>query len=252
MTHNTPPHILITGANSGIGAALSLHYASEGVTLSLIARDEGRLLAIAAACREKGAVVETVCIDVTDAQTMHHWLTARDAALPITLLIANAGIASGEDTLPPSRSVFESNIMGVLNTIDPIMPCMSKRGYGQIALMASLAGYRGLPRCAAYSASKGFVKLYGEGLRGALKPHGVNLSVICPGFVRSGITDQNTCPMPFFMEANTAATIIAKGLSNNKGRIAFPWPMALSVWFLSILPDRLAAYLTRQLPAKTK
>ena len=244
-------HILITGASSGIGAALAKHYAADGVRLSLTARNKSRLDEIADACKAKGAEVSTTLTDVTDQEGMRRWIVTQDERQPLTLVIANAGVGDvALEGLTPSRATFDINIMGVLNTLDPIIPLMAQRGEGQIALMASLAGYRGLPTCPAYSASKGFSKLYGEGLRGSLKHHGVKVSVICPGFVRSRITDKNTCPMPFFMEADRAANIIAKGLQRNKGRIAFPWPMALMVWFMSCLPDCLAGYLTRSLPEK--
>lgn len=244
-------HILITGASSGIGAALAEHYACETVILSLCARNAQRLETVAETCRGKEATVYTSLCDVTDQPGMERWIRTQNEIHPITLVIANAGVGDlNTSDLIADRSLFDTNITGVLNTIDPIIPIMAKHGSGQIALMASLAGYRGLTHCPGYSASKGFVKLYGEGLRGTLKSHGIDVSVICPGFVRSRITDENTCPMPFFMEAETAAKIIAKGLGKNKGRIAFPWPMALSLWFLSCLPDKLAALVTKSLPAK--
>ena len=227
-------HVLITGASSGIGAALARHYADTGVTLSLCGRDKERLNTVAEACRAEGAAVDATIMDVTDQEGMRRWINTRDAVSPLTLVVANAGVG---ETGGNTRLLFTININGVLNTIDPAIDLMQERGAGQIALVASLAGYRGLPHCAPYAASKGFVKLYGEGLRGALAPLGVRVNVICPGFVRSRITDTNTCPMPFFMEAETAAAIIAKGLQRNRGRIAFPWPMAFALWFLSILPD---------------
>lgn len=119
-----------------------------------------------------------------------------------------------------------------------------------IAITSSIAGYHGMPTCPSYSASKACVKTWGEGLRIALKPLKINVNVICPGFVRSRITDQNTCPMPFFMEADKAAEIIAKRLEKNVGLIAFPWPMRLSAWLGSILPNRLSEFIYSKLPYK--
>ena len=104
--------------------------------------------------------------------------------------------------------------------------------------------------CPSYSASKACVKAYGEALRLELKKEGINVSVICPGFVRSRITDQNTCPMPFFMEAEDAAAVIASRLERNVGLIAFPWPVRFAAWFGSILPNRLSEFIYSLLPYK--
>lgn len=119
-----------------------------------------------------------------------------------------------------------------------------------IAITSSIAGYHGMGTCPSYSATKACVKAWGEGLRIALKPLKINVSVICPGFVRSRITDKNTCPMPFFMEADTAAEIIAKRIDKNVGLIAFPWPMRLVAWLGSILPNRISDFIYSKLPYK--
>lgn len=119
-----------------------------------------------------------------------------------------------------------------------------------IAITSSIAGYHGMGTCPSYSATKACVKAWGEGLRIALKPLKINVSVICPGFVRSRITDKNTCPMPFFMEADKAAEIIAKRIDKNVGLIAFPWPMRLVAWLGSILPNRISDFIYSKLPYK--
>ena len=121
---------------------------------------------------------------------------------------------------------------------------------GQIAIVSSLAGFRGWSSSPAYSASKGCVRFYGEAMRGALKDSNIHISVICPGFVTSRITDANDFPMPFKMSAEKAATIIAKGLAKNKGRICFPWPMYFICWLIGILPDCLAQRLLSKTPHK--
>ena len=120
----------------------------------------------------------------------------------------------------------------------------------QIAIVSSLTGYHGMATCPSYSASKACVKAWGAGLRGSLARRGIQVSVICPGFVRSRITDRNTCPMPFFMEADEAADVIIARLSRNIGLIAFPWPMRLAMWVVSALPERLSAWLFSRLPEK--
>lgn len=248
--------ILITGASSGIGEFLALSYAKAGVSLFLSGRNAVRLENVADACRTKGAYVETRVIDVADKVAMESWLCDIDARCPIDLVIANAGIsggtgdAAGGEPMDQAREIFNVNLMGVLNTIAPVAPRMLARKSGQIALISSMAGFRGFPGAPAYSASKGAVRFYGEALRGALAPHGVRVNVVCPGFVRSRMTDVNDFPMPLLMETEKAAAIIVKGLAANKGRIAFPWPTHLICWFLSILPDSCAQRLLGKLPPK--
>ena len=117
-----------------------------------------------------------------------------------------------------------------------------------IVITASIAGYHGMPTCPSYSASKACVKAWGEALRMSLKPYNINVNVICPGFIRSRITDQNTCPMPFFMEADKAAEIIASRVEKNVGLIAFPWPMRFVAWLGSVLPNRVSEFIYSRLP----
>lgn len=116
--------------------------------------------------------------------------------------------------------------------------------------MSSLAGFRGLPSAPAYGASKAAVRSWGEGLRGQLAPRNIAVNVICPGFVESRITDENDFPMPFLMEAERAAEIIARGLAKNRGRIAFPWQMYMAVWLFSALPVSWTEALASALPRK--
>jgi len=113
---------------------------------------------------------------------------------------------------------------------------MKQRGRGQIAIVSSLAGFRGMPSAPAYSASKAAVKVYGEALRGELHEDGIGVTVVCPGFVKSRITDRNEFHMPFLMEADDAARIILRGLERNRARICFPWPMHAAAWLLGALP----------------
>ncbi len=258
MSHSTktPKSILITGASSGIGRALALHYAGPGTFLALSGRNADRLEGVATLCRQKGAEVATEIVCVTDRGGMEAWIKRIDDLRRLDLVIANAGISGGTGTWGSSerpeqiRQIFDINLYGVLNTIGPILPRFEERREGQIAMISSLAGFRGMSGAPAYSASKGAVRFYGEALRGALAESGVRINVVCPGFVRSGITDQNDFPMPFFMEAEQAAAIIAKGLAKNTGRIAFPLPTHLASWFISVLPDALAQKILRRLPAK--
>ena len=181
-----------------------------------------------------------------------------DAVRPLDLVIANAGISGGTDKAAggegasQARRIFAVNLQGVINTVMPAITLMRAREHGQIALMSSLAGFRGFPGAPAYCASKAAVKAWGESLRGSLARDGIAVSVICPGFVRSPMTDVNPFPMPLLMEARHAAALIKRRLARNHGRIAFPWPMYLLVWLIAALPPLLTDPLLARMPEKTK
>jgi short-subunit dehydrogenase len=243
-----PRHVLITGASSGIGAALARHYARTGVRLSLGGRDAQRLDEIAADCRALGADADIAAIDVTDRTAMRSWILAADARAPLDLVIANAGIGSSDMSEAEVRQAFAVNLDGVLNATLPAIDVMSGRARGQLALMSSLAGYRGFPDAPSYSASKAAVKALAEAWRGALAARGIRVSAICPGFVATPLTAGGR-RMPFLMSAERAADIIARGLERNRSRIAFPWPMALATWFIATLPAALSEHLLRPKPA---
>lgn len=251
-----PNRIVITGASSGIGAALAEHYAAPGVFLALSARNKERLDLVAEACRVKGAQVQEKIIDVTDRPAMNEWLDSLFADAPLDLVIANAGISGGtggaQDCESPEqiREIFDINLTGVLNTIDPVLPKMLDLGQGQIGLMSSLASFSGWSGAPAYSASKGAVRMYAEGLRGAIKGTGVQINAICPGFIKTPMTAANGFPMPFMMDSQKAARIIARGLARNKGRIAFPWQTYGLAGFFGMLPHFVSSFIFSRLPDK--
>ena len=233
--------ILITGASSGLGAALAEIYAAPGVMLFLGGRNTERLESVAGLCRARGAEVRIGSVDVTDRDAAEAWVLACDSERPLTLLIANAGISGGVgdgqgDISEPTRLIFSANLYGVLNTVLPIMGRMQARKSGQIALMSSLAAFRGMPGAPAYCGSKAAVRVWGEGMRGYMSRHGVGVTVICPGFVETGMTANNRFPMPFLMGAAQAAAIMKKGIDANKARIAYPWPTFFLTWVLAALP----------------
>jgi short-subunit dehydrogenase len=244
-----PGHILITGASSGIGAALARHYAGAGVRLDLGGRDQQRLQEVAADCRARGAAALPRAIDVTDRSAMREWILSVDTEAPLDLVVANAGIGvnegAGSDSESRARQVFAVNLDGVLNTAYPAIERMGERGRGHLALMSSLAGYRGFPDAPAYSASKAAVKSLAEAWRGALAARGIRVSAICPGFIETPMTARQTFRMPFLMSAERAAGIIARGLARDQPRIAFPWPMALGTWLVAALPAVLGDRLLR-------
>lgn len=257
----TPNHILITGASSGIGEALAIHYAEPDIYLSLSGRNKERLASVAKVCRDKGANVHDHVIDVTDRIAMAKWIIGLYSDRAIDLVIANAGISGGTggaitgEEFSAAREIFDINLTGVINTIEPAikqMQAQNKKGIkGQVAIISSLAGFRGWSGSPAYSASKGAVRFYGEALRGSLKKSGIQVNVVCPGFVTSRMTDVNQYKMPMIIEADEAAKIIAGGLAKNKGRICFPFPVHFFAWFIGILPDPLAQFMMGFLPTKS-
>lgn len=246
--------IFITGASSGLGKALAEAYASSDVCLFLCGRNKERLFETAANCKEKGAEVYTYLFDVTDAFAAQEAILNADATHPIDLLIANAGISGGVLGEPEggaqTRQIFNTNIFGVVNSVLPALERMRKRKSGQIAIIASIAGYRGLPSAPAYSASKSCVKALGEALRGWLRDEKIKVNVICPGFIKTPLTDANVFKMPFLMQPQKAARIIKKGIAKNKAIIAFPLPMAFGAWLMSALPSCIIHPILRHLPKK--
>lgn len=246
-------NVLITGASSGIGEALALECARRRAkTLFLGGRDRTRLADVASRCAALGAAVRTEAVDVTDEASMRAWIERADAEAALDLVFANAGIATGAEIEANIRRTFATNVGGVLNCALPAIACFRRHGGGQLALTASIAGYAPLVGCPAYSGTKACVKTWGLAMRGFLKKENIRVNVICPGFIRSRLTDANTCPMPFFMEAPKAARIIVDRVLRNVPLIAFPWPMRIAVWLVSVLPARLAEFIVSCLPEKTR
>ncbi len=246
--------IVITGASSGIGQALAELYARPGVLLGLTGRDAARLESVAAACRQRGATVEAETVPVTDQGGMTAFVQRIAARARLDLVIANAGVSGGfrdwSEFDAYIRSITDVNIGGVLNTVNPAVPIMVQQRSGQIAIVASLAGFLAMPGAVPYSASKHFARAYAEELRGRLAREGVRVSAICPGFVTSRMTARNKFPMPFLMDEQRAARIIRDGLARDQGRIAFPWPMIAMIRLLGVLPYPMLDWLLRRSPAK--
>lgn len=253
-TVRDPRSILITGASSGIGEALARAYAGPGIALALCGRDAMRLDAAAHACRSQGASVRSAAIDVRDPAPLAAWIDAVDAAAPLDLVIANAGISAGtaaaSESAEQTRAIFSVNLDGAINVVLPALVHLERRRRGQIALMSSLAAFRGYPGAPAYSASKAALRVWGEALRGALAGEGIGVTVICPGFVRTRMTAGNEFPMPFLMSAERAAAIIRRGLARDRARIAFPWPTYALAWLAGALPPAWLDPLMRRLPRK--
>lgn len=242
--------VVITGASSGIGRALALHYARDKATLGLIARSEDRLTKVAQACRLLGATVQIGVLDVRSRTEMRQWLQDFDNNAAVDILIANAGVMTGrplDGAIEPSSAgyeLMETNVLGVLNAVQPVIPLMMARGYGQIAILSSLAAFIPLVDAPSYCASKAAVLKYGLALRGALRRSGIGVSVICPGYVDTAMMAQETGPKPFAMTTGKAAAIIARGLRRNRPLIAFPRLFALLTRLAGFMPDNLQRWTT--------
>lgn len=247
--------VLITGASSGIGAALACGLAGPGVFIAITGRNAERLNEIEAAIKKVGANTMSRTIDVTDRTAMSEFIADIETLAPLDLVIANAGISSsagaGDGDDETTRDVFAINLAGVLNTVLPALTAMRSRGLGHIAIVSSIAGFRGMPTAPAYSASKVALKAWGEAIRPQLAQDGINLSMIYPGFVKSRITDANDFPMPLIMPAEKAAETIIKGLIHGRKSIAFPWPMIWMMRLMSLLPRPVYNALLSRAPRKS-
>lgn len=242
MILKDPKSIVVTGAGRGIGAALAKAYAGPGATLLLIGRDAARLDDVAGACRTLGAAVETATVDVTEAERLSAAILAFDAAHPVELLIANAGVSGGlepgrkAESFATAQRQLRINLEGAVATATPLIEPMRARGRGQIALMSSLAALQPVGDTPAYSASKAGILVWGEALGDFLAPSGVGVSVICPGFVTSDMSARYGGPKPFEMSADAAAALIRRRLARGEAVIAFPWQVLAAIRLGRLLP----------------
>ena len=236
----------ITGASSGIGAALALELASRGWQVAISARRKADLAAIA---KGQDNITAFVC-DVTDRDAMATSAQKIEKKLgPIALGIMNAGIylptAFPEFEAEIFDRTFEVNLTGTVNGLAALMPLMVARGMGHLSLVSSVAGYGGLPTSAAYGASKAALFNLGESMAMDLKASGVHVSMVAPGFVKTPATDVNPFPMPFIIEAEDAARRIANGLAKGKTHISFPKRFSFLLRAINWLPRGLYVKLVR-------
>jgi short-subunit dehydrogenase len=237
--------VLITGASSGIGKALAVHYAREGARLALLGRDQSRLAMVAEECRKLGGGVQVHSLDVRNRAEMSAWIIGFDETTPVDLVIANAGVMAGTppggeiEPADAAYEVVETNVLGVLNTIQPLLPAMISRRKGQIAIISSLAGFIPLPDSPSYCASKSAVLNYGQSLRTLLASYGIGVSVVCPGYITTPMAARESGRKPFVMSPERAADLIASGLKRNRPVIAFPSLLAYATRLHGLLPDRI-------------
>jgi len=243
--------IIITGANSGIGAALAREFAGTDSHLFLTARNQKRLQIIADECRKAGSTVDTQPLDVTNTTAVHEWIAAIEKNQPVDLVIANAGIM---ETCGPGKelesadktlSQINTNLVGSVNLATAITPYMQTRGQGHITFIASMAALQPIADVPGYSASKAGVVAYGEALNSFLYNQGITVSVICPGFITTPMNQNYDSFRPFEISASDAAKKIKHAINKKKAFSAFPLPMEIAIRLGRFLPAKLRKYATK-------
>lgn len=247
--------VFITGASSGIGAALAHHLIKQNAKVGLIARREKALEELAAKLTDNQGRIAWVCADVVDATGMELAVQKLESKLGLCdVMIANAGIyhktdVADFDTEAQNR-VIATNTQGMINTVGAVMPGMVERKQGHLVAVASIAGMIGLPAAAAYSASKAAVITLFQSLRVDLHPHGVKATVAAPGFVDTPlITDEERATLKDLLSAEQAAERICKAVERDRALDWFPWQTWLMCRLFSLVPSGLYRRLMADIPA---
>ena len=233
--------VTITGASSGIGRGLAKELAARGASVGLVARRAGTLKEVQTEIETAGGRALAVAGDVRDASSIK---AATDKIAkefgPIDVLVANAGIGTSTDGSQVSgeevANVISVNVIGAANSVAAVLPQMIERGKGQLVVISSLAAYRGLPKSAAYCASKAAVSAFFESLRLDLAPKGIDVTIIYPGFIKTPLTAGRDAQMPFLLELDDAVKKIAQAIERRKKSYAFPWQLATIVRAGMIMP----------------
>ncbi len=244
--------VWITGAGKGIGRALALTMAEDGWTVAASARTAADLMSLEH--ESLSGRIHAFPLDVTDRTATSLTFASITTQLgPLDLAVLNAGthqpMAAADFSVETVRALVEVNLMGTVNGLGVLLPHFRARRAGHIAVVASVAGYRGLPTSAAYGATKAALINMCEALKPELAREGVRLSLINPGFVKTPLTDKNEFHMPFLVSAEAAAATIYRGLQSHKFETVFPWPLGLIMKTLRLLPYRLFFALTSRIPA---
>lgn len=248
MSYDWPNKVvMITGASSGIGRGLALQLAKRGARLGLVARRKDLLDEIVAEIPDKAM---PLVADVQDAAAMKNAAAALEKTYgPIDVLIANAGIGGTSDPINLDAAevarTFNVNVVGAASSVAAVVPGMVARGAGHLVAISSLAAYRGIPKSASYGASKAALSLFFESLRLDLKPKGIDVSIIHPGFIKTPLTAGREANMPFLMELDYAVGKILGAIERKRKTYAFPWQLASIVRLGMVMPtalyDRIAA-----------
>lgn len=233
--------VFITGASSGIGAALALLYARQGAELGLVGRRHDALLALKNSLPGQHRAYS---LDVRDRAALH--AAAKDflAQGEVDIVIASAGISAGTLTEEPDdyrvfEAIIATNLNATVATFEPFIAAMKQQGSGRLVGIASVAAVRGLPGAGAYSASKAAVRAYCESLRVELNQTGVRVVTLAPGFIQTPMTAHNPYKMPFLMPTDRFAAYAAKAIDNGVSYKVIPWQMGCVAKLLRIVPDRL-------------
>lgn len=233
---------LITGASRGIGAALARRFADRGDEVWLAARSAPALESEVRAIKSAGGRAHVVLLDVSRPEETEERVSALDREVGgLDLVVANAGIGGplvpvAQQTLAQVRAVFETNLMGALATLLPVIPGMVERGRGHIVGISSLAGEVPLPTAAEYGTSKAALSFYLACAAMDLAPRGVHVTDIHPGFVRTELTAKNNFTMPFLVELDDAADLIVRAIQDHKRLLRFPLPLSTAITASRLLP----------------
>ncbi len=235
--------ILITGASTGIGRQLALDYGKDGSTIWLLARSESKLLELANEIETSGGTAKVLACDATIEKDLLASLTiAQEESGGLDLVIANAGWGGkmkypGEKNIEVLNQVIDLNLKAAAQTLEFFAKHMVVARQGHLVGVSSVAGFKGAPGSAAYSATKAALMTYLESLRFSVSPFGVKVTDIRPGFVRTPLTKNNKVPMPFLMDADLASQKIRRAIERGSKRFTFPWQMALTTHLIKAMPD---------------
>lgn len=247
--------VFITGATSGIGENLAYQYASQGAILGLVGRRSNLLAQIK-------SKIKTPCdiyaLDVTDEAKVQkaalHFM--KKYGVP-DIVIANAGVSTGtlageKEDLSTFKRVIDINLYGVMHTFLPFIPAYKKQKAGQLVGIASVAGIRGLPGSGAYSTSKAALINYLESLRIEMKPFGIYVTTIAPGYIHTPMTKHNRYAMPFILDVGEAVSRFVKAIKNKKGFVIIPWQMMIVGTLMRTLPHFIWDWLAKGGPKKIR